>query len=250
MRDLPPLRLSAELTKVAQHRANEIGNSGRLDFELPSAGKTQREAKALGYSSWWVQEFDAVGVETAAEFIEQCRQRVENADVYLRHEARDVGIGQGRVGDQPLVVAILAVPPSLDPLRKRDPGVAPREWLIADLTKRLNERRTGLGLGFIERTSDLDRIAQASSARILEATGLDGAGTMAMEGSRGVALYYKGKALNVSTPGLAVRTWFEMFRLPLTRRGTLEAGMGLSSRERAGRLEAVWVVVLPSSEKP
>ncbi len=238
--ELPPLRPSDLLAEMAQDRAYELSLARALDFEPLPGNETLEALRVDGYPALWAQELDALVSEDPCEAVDRWSERLEDGEGFLRHEVQEIGVATGLIDSELLYVVILAVPPSNDPNRKRFPGVAPREWLTADLWKELNARRMASGLRTLERDEGLDRVAQRRASEILRGPQIDGAGSIT--GAGDVAVYYKAEGLSASVPAFPLRIWFEQFREPLTQRGGPRVGVGLDSRGRGERLEAVWVV--------
>jgi hypothetical protein len=239
--DRPPMTRSASLDVLAQDRAREITAYGALDFDLIPASELIARAQRQGHGGLVVQELTAVDEGSGHEIVENWNVSLGGSEVYRRPEALEIGFGRGVVGDLPLTVIVVGVPVSPDPLKKRWPGVVPREYALADLFRDVNTRRFGMGLPPLERSEDLDFEAQRQADEILADPARRDAGMFAGESRR--ILYFKGEGKYVITDKPALDEWFLRFRTQIAGKAGARAGVGLASRGQTGRLEAVWVLV-------
>jgi Cysteine-rich secretory protein family len=242
-RDLPAVGASQTLERLAHTRAEEIGSSGSLEFESLSGDEVLRRLKGLGYVGWYADEFVSVGIADPREVLESWNERLVGDDGYRRHEAREVGLGHGVLEGKPVYVLIVATP-SAGPLRKRLPGVAPREWLAGDLLRAFNDARVRTSLPGFDRSPDFDEEAAHRAAEILADPRLNGTGAIPSDVSGATVLYYKGDTVDVHKPAHAVQTWFQRYRAQVAGKAVRFVGVALDSRGRGEHIEAVWVLVL------
>ncbi|MFY9550732.1 MAG: CAP domain-containing protein [Thermoanaerobaculia bacterium] len=241
---LAPVRLSQPLRTLAAERAEEIGASDSLDFEPMSSGEALARARALGYPAVVAQELVAVQEGDPCAIIEDWSRALGSAEAFLRHEAKDIGVGEGVLGEQPVRVLIAGVPQSPDPLKKRLPGVAPREWLAADLYDLANRKRNEAGYPSFDRSEALDTQAQLLAESLLDDARVEGAGVRACRGG-GTILYFKATGRwNVADVRLPVNAWLRGQRETalLPRKGF--AGAGVASRGADETLETVWTLAV------
>jgi len=240
--DRPPLSQSPVLTKLAQQRASEMTAAGALDFEVISGLELLARARDLGWKGLLAQELTSADDRSPCEIVEFWNDSLGPSDVYRRPEVAELGVGFGMVGDTPLTVVIVGVPVSLDSEKKHWPGIAPREYAIADLFRDVNRKRMGLGLPPLERSDELDVLAQQTADELLGDPKSRSEGAKALP--EGTALYLKGNSAQAATDRSAIDRWFFLYRAILTTSRQIMAGGGLASRGRDGRLEAVWVLVV------
>ncbi|HTR04178.1 MAG TPA: hypothetical protein VMN82_13375 [Thermoanaerobaculia bacterium] len=240
--DLPPMQASPPLAHLAAELAAEIGAGTTLEFEPIGGVELLRRARSLGYAGLGVQQLTAVDDRSACEIVEAWNERLPGSEVYRRPEATEIGVAFGFVQDLPLTVVVVGVPVSADPLRKKWPGVAPREHLEADLFREVNDRRFRLGRPLFLRSARLDAEAQNAADAILWDVAKDGAGLV--EDARGQTLYFKGAGLHGTDPGYAIDQWLHAYRSTFVGLERASAGVGIASRGQQGRLEAVWVLLV------
>jgi hypothetical protein len=245
--DLAAMVRSEALDRVAAERAAEISAGNHLDFEGMGGVELLLFARELGYDGLMVQELAAVDDSVACELLDAWNLRLGTSDVYRRPEARDLGIGQGFVGDSPLTIIVVGVPISNDPIRRRWPGVAPREYLIDDLLHRMAQLRFGLGLPLFERSEDLDPDAQQIADELLGDPNLHLSGEMPH--GQAMVVYFKGEGLLAWDPGASVVEWLHDHREVIATKRKARIGAGLASRGRGDRLEAVWVLVIEPTRR-
>ncbi len=233
---------SPELDRLARQLATEMGAGTSLEFEPAGGPELLRRAQALGYTGFVVGQLTAVDDRSGCEIVEGWNDRLGGSDVYRRPEATEIGVALGYLQDLPLTVVVVGVPRSVDPLRKRWPGVAPREWLLADFVRLVNAGRFRLGLPLFAHSEELDADAQAIADELLGDARKTGGGSLAH--ADGTALYYKGAGYYVADSRYPIAIWLESHRPVFAMNGEASAGVGLASRGQGDRLEAVWVLLL------
>jgi hypothetical protein len=245
-RGLAPVRLSAALEALAAERAAEIGASETLAFDPMTSEDALARAKAGGYPALVVQELVAVQEGDPREIVSAWCRALDGAQSFLRHETRDIGVGEGRLEEQPVYVLISGVPPSADPDKKRLPGIAPREWLTADLFDLANRRRNEAGYPSFDRSDSLDAEAQKLAESLLNAPGDSVEGVRPARGG-GQILYFKATGRwRVADARAPIDAWFKRQRDISLTPGPAFAGAGLASRGEDEKLVAVWTVAIRS----
>jgi hypothetical protein len=238
---------SSALDRLAQHRAEEITAWDALDFELLSPSELFLQAREFGYRGLVVQELTTVDDRDACEIVDGWNDSLGGSDVYRRPEALELGVGFGFVGESALTVIEVGVPQPADPDKKRWPGVAPREYALDDLFRDVNRKRVGLGLKSFDRSEELDAEAQRLADELLVDPSRRYDGVLAVP--EGHALYLKGDGWQVGVDRRAIDLWFSKQRPIVVAPGTPAAGVGLASRGRDGRLEAVWVLLVAKPDR-
>jgi hypothetical protein len=244
-RGLSPVHCSVSLTRLARDRAVEISFSPSMDFEPASGGEDLDRAIAYGYPAWFVQELVAVGEGDPCDLVAAWTSRFAFSDAYLRHEAKDVGIGVGVLGNEPVYVLIVGIPSNHDPLRDRLPGIAPREWLTARLFEAANRARLTAGLSPWGRSEDLDAEAQRLAEVLLDRPDGHESGSRPLADGGGAILYLRGRgSRRVGDSALALKSWLTRDRQFALSRNASLAGAGLASRGADDDLEAVWTLAV------
>ncbi|HEY1250584.1 MAG TPA: CAP domain-containing protein [Thermoanaerobaculia bacterium] len=162
-----PVALSAELTRAAQARADEIAAAGSLDSVGVVGENILARARQHGYNGVSLSQVVAQGDGDPGALIAEWRHQSDAIVKDLEHENhRDLGVGVAWLDSMPLYVLYLGVTApddfARDTQKLRDPARVRRELFEA-----VNREREAHGLAPLRESPQLERAAQGHADDML-----------------------------------------------------------------------------------
>lgn len=249
---MPPLSLSADLSRAAQARADEIAAAGNLDSVGVPGENILGRARRHGYPAVALSQIVAQGDGDPAALVASWRKGSSGIVQDLIHEGhRDFGVGFAWLDELPLYVLFLGVTRpddfALSTRGLRDAALVRRELLEA-----VNRERSAHRLAPLRASASLERAAQGHADDML-ARGYYGHAspehTMAPERSRDAGYAAESVGENIAKGQRSVeevmKGWMASpeHRKNILNPGFTEAGFGLALGRMPQGEEVLWVQI-------
>ena len=246
----PPLRLSPELGRVSQERAEEVSRQGTLRY-LSKSGEMQERLRRAGYQAQEWAENRTSTTSDAATLIRRWRERDPVAFRRLMDPAYlDLGIGLSRLGDSSLYVFLYAVPRG-EVFARETAGLRDLARVRAGILERVNAVRRRERLKPLSQDHLLDQAAQDHAEDMLARSYFEHRspeGTTVRERSRAARYYWAVIGENIAEGQTSLdevmETWMNSpgHRKNILSPNFTELGVGLAlGRGGDGEYRAVWV---------
>jgi uncharacterized protein YkwD len=247
---VPPLRLSAPLSSVAQIRAEEIARQGDLREGRGSESRVEKEMTRAGYRAQRWIESEIASDDPLPEVVDYWqRGSAKSYREVMAKDFKEVGIGVAALSGQPLYTFLFAVPEH-DYFVERTAGLQDIAAVRRAVLDRVNAERRAARRAPLAPDPRLDQAADRHARDMLAR------GYFAHESPEGKtvrqraeAALYKWRAIgeNIAEGQLSVdevmQGWMESphHRENILSRDFTQMGLGLAMGEGTKGFQVVWV---------